>query len=102
MISDLFAGRKGKKEMKKEYLTFVSSLEGLPENQEIQLVIRDLTPGPQKYDARYVKAIVSSSPEKLSDNDILWVRSQVGVLYPEPWYIKIIIEIGEYPAEAPD
>jgi hypothetical protein len=99
-MSDLSELKEREKEVKKEYLTFVSSLEGLPENQEIQLVIRDLTPGPQKYDARYVKAIVSRSPEKLSGHDILWVRSQVGVLYPEHWYIKIITEIGEYPEEA--
>ena len=85
--------------MKREYLTFISSLEELPRNQEISFFIRDLTPGPRKYDARYVRAVVSDSPEELPEGDTLWVRSQVGVLYPEPWYIKVIADLEEYPKE---
>lgn len=81
--------------MKKEYLTFVPDIRDLIENQEIELTIKDLTPGPRKYDARIVKAILSSSPTRLAEGDVLWVRSWTGVLYPQPWAIKIMGEVGE-------
>ena len=82
--------------MKKEYVTFVSSLEDLAEGRESELFIRDLTPGPRKYNGKLVKAIMSSAPEQLPDGDILWVRSVVGVLYPQPWTIKVIEELGAW------
>ena len=82
--------------MTKEYQSFVRNPENLPEGQEIELTIKALTPGRQKYDARIVKAIVSSSPDKLPGGDILWLRSLVGVLHPQPWAIKIMQELGEY------
>jgi len=81
--------------MKKEYLTFIPDIKDLIENQEVKLTIKDLTPGPRKYDARIVKAILSSSPTRLPDGDVLWVRSWTGVLYPQPWAIKIIGGAGE-------
>ena len=81
--------------MKKEYLTFVSNIKELPENQEIELTIRDLTPGPRKYRGLIVKAVLHSSPDRLFNGDILWVRSLVGKLYPESWAIKVIEEVGE-------
>jgi hypothetical protein len=83
--------------MKKEYVTFVNSLENLLETPEVELVIKDLTPGPEKYDARYVKARVFSSPERVPDSDVLWVRSPTGMLYAEPLAIKIIQELEEFP-----
>lgn len=82
--------------MRKEYLAFVQSLKELVEGKEILLPIRDLTPGPRKYDCRYVKAILSRSPKRLPGADILRVRSWTGVLYPKPWAIKITQEAGEY------
>jgi hypothetical protein len=82
--------------MKKEYLTFVQRLDDLVERKEIELTIRDLTPGQRKYDAKVVKAVLSGSPEGLPDGDILWVRSWIGILYPDPWGIKILGEVGEY------
>jgi len=82
--------------MVKEYEVFVRSIEKeLVEGQEVELTIKDLTPGPRKYENRVVKAVVSSSPEKLPDNDTLRVRSWTGHLYPEPWAIKIVKEVGE-------
>jgi hypothetical protein len=42
-----------------------------------------------------VKAVVSKSREKLPDGDVLRVRSWTGVLYPKPWVIKIVEEVGE-------
>ena len=83
---------------KKEYLTFVGKLESLPQGEEIELLIKDLSPTRQKYDARYVKAIVSSDPEKIPDGDVLQIRGWVGVPYPKPWAIKILREVGEFPS----
>ena len=83
---------------KQEYLTFIGKLESLIQGQEIELLIKDLSPTRQKYDARYVKAIVSSDPEKLPDGDVLWIRGWVGVPYPNPWAIKILREVGEFPS----
>ena len=82
--------------MKKEYVTWLEDPKELPEGTEVELTIRDLTPGPRKYDARNVKAIVSSSPEKLPEGDILWLRSAVGTLLPQPWAIKITGELPEH------
>ena len=41
-----------------------------------------------------VKAILSSSPEKLPGADTLWIRWQRGYLHPQPWAIKIIEDMG--------
>ena len=68
--------------MKKEYVTWLVIDEQLAEGQEIELTIRDLTPGREKYNGRNVKAIVSSSPDRLPEGDILWIRSGTGVLHP--------------------
>ena len=82
--------------MGKEYAVFVEDTKkDLPEEKEIVLTIKDLTPGPRKYENRVVKAIVSSKPAKLPGSDILRVRSWTGVLYPQPWAIKVVEEIGE-------
>lgn len=87
--------------MKKEYLAFVDSPKDLPVGKEIELTVRDLTPGVEKYDARYVRAIVADSPDKLPDGDILWLRSVLGLLYPDPWVIKITGDLGEYIPKRP-
>jgi hypothetical protein len=81
--------------MKKEYVAWVSDPSSLPPGEEVQLTIRDLTPGKRKYEARNVKAIVSSSPEELPDGDILWLRSAIGVMLPHPRGIKITQDLGE-------
>jgi hypothetical protein len=81
--------------MSKEYSTFVSDPQRLPEGQEIKLAIKDLTPGPRKYDCRIVKAIVSSTPDKIQGGDVLWLKSLVGITFPKPWAIKIVEEVGD-------
>lgn len=81
--------------MPREYETFVSKPEILPESGETKLAVKDLTPGPRKYDCRIVKAIVSRDPEKLPGADVLWLRSLVGKLFPNPWAIKIVQELGD-------
>lgn len=81
-----------------EYLTFVMDFAGFPDGEETELVIKDLTPGPRKYEARYVRALVSSSPESMPDADMLWIRTRLGYLKPKPWAIKITQELGPYPS----
>ncbi len=90
--------------MQKEYLTFIDkfgieSLKDLKEDKEIELVIRDLSPGRYKYEARYVRAKIAS-PEKLPKADTLWVRFQHGVLHPKRYSIQITKELGELPPRA--
>ena len=80
----------------KEYSVFVEDVKKeLVEEKEIVLTVKDLTPGPRKYENRIVKAVVSSDPSKLPGADVLRVRSWTGMLYPEPWAIKIVDEMGE-------
>lgn len=83
--------------MKKEYVTFTRDLASLAQNKETDITIRELTPTQHKhkYNAKIVKAILSSKPDKLPDGDTLWVRSWTGVLHPKPWAIKVLSEIGE-------
>ena len=81
--------------MTREYSTFVSDPQGLPQGQEIKLAIKDLTPGPRKYDCRIVKAIIASSPDKIEGGDVLRLRSLVGITFPQPWAIKIVEELGD-------
>ena len=87
--------------MKKEYVTWLIRDEHLAEGRELELTIRDLTPGREKYSGRNVKAILSRSPDKLPDGDILWIRSGTGVLHPEPWAIKITGDLGEFLSRSP-
>ena len=87
--------------MPKEYLAFVSefgieSLEDLETGKEIELVIKDLTPGRYKYESRYVRARVGT-PQQLPGGDVLWVRFQHGQLQPQRYAIQITEELGELP-----
>ncbi|MDD3653851.1 MAG: hypothetical protein PHO01_06675 [Desulfotomaculaceae bacterium] len=81
--------------MSKEYLTYVRKYADLTEGER-DIFIKDLTPGPRKYDTKQVRAIITRSAENLSEADTLWVRSEMGVLAPEPWAIKIIKELPDY------
>jgi hypothetical protein len=80
----------------KIYDTFHDEPEKIPQMEEIDITIRDLSPGKEKYSSRYVKAIISRDPEKLPDGDELLIRYQRGGLFPEKWKIKILEELGEY------
>ncbi len=81
--------------MNKEYVTFVKDLSELAKGKESILAIRDLTPGPRKYDCRIVKAIVADSPATLPGADVLWIRSWTGILHPEAWAIRIVTELDD-------
>ncbi len=72
------------------YEIFVRKLNELEEGKESEREIRDA----QTYARKQVRALFSSSPEKLPDGEPLWVRGPLGPLVDEkPWRIKIISEI---------
>lgn len=80
----------------KIYDTFNDEPEKIPQMKEIDITVRDLSPGNEKYCSKYVRAIISKDPAALPDGDELMIRYQRGELLPEKWRIKIIKEIGEY------
>lgn len=83
--------------MKTEYDTFVDRVEDLREGEEMELVVRDLSPGPKKYEHYYVRAQVASSSHELSGGEVLWLRFPTGILYPKPWVIKITQKLEALP-----
>ncbi len=81
----------------KEYDTFIlSDLSGVSEDQEMEMILRDLTPADRRYKYRsfYASAIVSRSESKYPD--LLWVRLGRGQLQEKPWSIKIIKEVNKF------
>ena len=85
--------------MEKVYQVVVKGLDELPQGKEIELPIRDLSAGIRKYNGLYVKAIVSSTPDKLDGSDTLRLISSNGYIYPDTWAIKVLEDIGPYPSE---
>jgi hypothetical protein len=81
--------------MAKEWQTFVRKFDDLKEG-EVELFIKDLTPGPRKYDTKHVRARVAKSKKTVPDGDILLIRSESGLKGPDPWYIKIHEELSEW------
>ena len=97
---ELATRRFGRKVMSQEYVTFVRRLSQLSEGRQL-LFIKDLTPGPRKYDTKLVRAELAKTASKLADGHTLWVRSETGYLYPQPWAIKILEELPPYVAGQP-
>ena len=86
---------------RQEYDTFVLTDPALmPEEQEMELIVRDLTPADKRYKYRsfFAKAQVSKSESK--HPDVLWIRLGRGQLQEKPWSIKILEEINKFPEEA--
>ncbi len=81
--------------MKKEWVAYVRRISDLSEGKQT-LFIKDLTPGPRKYDTKLVKAELAKSAEKLPEGDTLWTRSETGYLHAQPWKIKILEELSPY------
>ncbi len=81
--------------MAREWQTFVRKFSDMKEGN-VKLFIKDLTPGPRKYDTKFVEAQVAKSKRALPDGDLLYVRSESGLKIPEPWYIKIIQELPPF------
>ena len=81
--------------MAKEWQTFVRKFSDMKEG-DVELFIKDITPGPRKYDNKHVLAKISKSKEVLPDGETLWVRSESGTTAPEPFYISITEELPEW------
>ena len=90
---------RGGKKMRKEYEVFIDKLTDLAEGEELDLVIRELSPGRSKYNSHHVKALVYSDPEKSPEGSLLRIRFQRGRAHPSPWAIKILQEIEEFYVE---
>ena len=74
-----------------KYETFIlKDISELKDGEEQELQIRDA----ETYEVKVVKAVVSSSPDKLPGSDELKVRWQRGQPIAEPWAIKIVEELG--------
>jgi phenylphosphate carboxylase gamma subunit len=83
---------------RKEYDTLVLTDPALvAEEQEMELIVRDLTPGDRRYKYRssYVTALVSKSEAKYPDR--LWIRLGKGQLQEKPWSVKILKELNKLP-----
>ncbi len=48
--------------MKRQYQAFIDDIAQLSEGKEVELNIKDLTPGKRKYDARLVTAVLYATP----------------------------------------
>jgi hypothetical protein len=78
--------------MKKEWLTLLNDVGKLPLHNEVFLFVKDLTPGPRKYDTHLVKAVLTPTPEANEQGGILRFRSTLGRPLPEIRGIRIIEE----------
>ena len=76
--------------------TFVRRPGDLKEGEEAPMVLRDLSPGKKKYQMRHVVALLRRDP--LESDDLLRVRTVVGVLLPEVWSVRIVRDL---PVELP-
>ena len=81
--------------MAREWQTFIRKFDDMKEGA-VEIFIKDLTPGPRKYDTKHVRATVAKTKESLPDGDILWIRGESGLKHPEPWYIKVREELDEW------
>lgn len=83
---------------RKEYDTFILTDPGsVPEDQEVELIVRELTPTDRRYKYRgfYAMALLSRSETKYPDQ--LWIRLGRGQLQEKPWSIKILKELNKLP-----
>jgi hypothetical protein len=89
--------KRGRKMANREYDTFILSDPGLiSEDQEMELIMRELTPKDRRYKYRsfYATVLVSRSEAKYPDR--LWIRLGRGQLQEKPWSIKILKELNKF------
>ncbi len=82
---------------RKEFDTFILTDPALvPEDQEMELIVREITPEDKRYKYRgfYAAALVSRSETKYPDR--LWIRLGRGQLQEKPWSIKILKELNKF------
>jgi len=81
-------------EVKKEFDTYLEGMMStVVEDKEIEIFIRDLTPGIHKYTVLKVKAIVSKSEKEEEGWDRLWFIYPRGMTHPVPGSIKVVQEL---------
>jgi len=81
----------------KEFDTFfLTDPEKTPQEQEIEMILRDLSPGDRRYKYRsfFAKAMVSDLESKYPDR--LWVRLGRGQLLEKPWSVKVLEELKKF------
>jgi phenylphosphate carboxylase gamma subunit len=82
---------------KKEYDTYVlTDLASVPEDKEMEMILRDLTPSDRRYKYRSFFASVKVSRDVKKYPDKLWVRLGRGQLQEKPWSVKIIKEVNKF------
>lgn len=79
------------------YDIFVNNLDELKEEEEMELQVRDLTPGIHKYGYKWVKARVSSNPDTYPQK--LLIRFGRGQAYENPYSIQVSGEVNKFPAK---
>jgi hypothetical protein len=83
--------------VQREFDTFILTDPGsVPEDQEMELIVRELTPKDRRYKYRsfYAVALLSKSEKKYPDR--LWIRLGRGQLQEKPWSIKILKELNKF------
>lgn len=78
---------------------FVMALDELPEDRDLELSIRTLNDGLQKYTYKRVRAQVSRDAAQFPDR--LQVRFGRGQLARESFSINVLDEIQRFPAKHP-
>jgi hypothetical protein len=82
---------------RKEYDTFVlSELSLVPEDKEMEMILRDLTPSDRRYKYRSFYASVMVSRNETKYPDKLWVRLGRGQLQEKPWSVRIVNEVNKF------
>ena len=80
-----------------EYDTFLlEDPAGMPDDQQLELIVRDLTPADRrnKYRSFFAQARISKSATRYADR--LWVRLGRGQLLKDPWSIEILEVIDKF------
>ena len=80
-----------------QWEVFVTDVAELAEGTDLELTIRTLNPGVQKYTYKRVRAQVSATPDKFGDQ--LQVRLGRGQLSQARFSIKVIEEVQRCPAK---
>ncbi|MGE5840400.1 MAG: phenylphosphate carboxylase subunit gamma [Deltaproteobacteria bacterium] len=81
---------------KKEYDTYVlTDLALIPEDKEMEMILRELTPADRRYKYRgfFANVMVWRNEKKYPDK--LWVRLGRGQLQERPWSVKILKEVNK-------
>ena len=82
---------------RKEYDTFIlTDPNALPEEQSLELIVRDLNPEDRRYKYRSFFARANISKSESRYEDLLWVRLGRGQLLDEPWSIEIKEEVNKF------